>query len=118
MKPQPLVSRVSAYRVPRHPAPISLDLSGNLGPQIPEAVLQPAPTVRSYPVATALEADLAARLSLPAAQVLVTAGADEAIDRICRAWLAPGRVAAVSAPGFVVTEALSLIHISEPTRPY
>ena len=48
--------------------------------------------------------DLAARLGLDAAQVVVTAGADDAIERICRAWLCPGRTAAVTAPGFVVTE--------------
>jgi len=102
--PQPSLRGVSAYTVPRHPAPISLDLSGNLGPRIDPSVLTfSADSLRAYPDARPLEADLAARFGVAPPQVLVSAGADDAIDRICRAVLCPGRVAVVSEPGFVVT---------------
>lgn len=104
ISPQPALSGVSAYSVPRHPAPISLDLSGNLGPQVDPSIIAPGPdALRAYPDARPLEADLAARFSVAPEQVLVSAGADDAIDRICRAMLCPGRVAVVSEPGFVVT---------------
>ena len=40
-----------------------------------------------------IEAALADRFGLAADQVLVTAGADDALDRACRAFLAPDRAA-------------------------
>ena len=104
VRPQPSLRGVSAYRVPRHPAPVTLDLSGNLGPQVDPSIIQVrASSLRAYPDAAPLEAVLAARLGVCAPQVLVSAGADDAIDRICRAVLCPGRVAVVSEPGFEVT---------------
>lgn len=56
--------------------------------------------LRRYPDATALEAALAHRCSVEAARVLVTAGADEAIDRCCRAFLTAGRTMLVPDPSF------------------
>lgn len=104
VRPQPSLRDVSAYRVPRHPAPVSLDLSGNLGPQVDPSIIRVSgSSLRSYPNAEPLEAALATRLGVLSAQVLVSAGADDAIDRICRAVLCPGRVAVVSEPGFEVT---------------
>ena len=56
--------------------------------------------LRRYPDATALEAALAQRCGVDPARVLVTAGADEAIDRCCRAFLAAGRTMLVPDPSF------------------
>ncbi|MEL6345197.1 MAG: histidinol-phosphate transaminase [Myxococcota bacterium] len=101
--PQPTLRRVEAYRVPGHPAPIHLDLSGNLGPQIDLELSLDRQDLRLYPNAKPLEALLSRRLGVSPAQLIVTAGADDAIDRICRSVLCEGRVAVVSDPGFIIT---------------
>ncbi|MEZ4239515.1 MAG: aminotransferase class I/II-fold pyridoxal phosphate-dependent enzyme [Myxococcota bacterium] len=81
------------YRVPRPAGPIDLWLDANEGaPQPPE--------LRRYPDAGPLERQLAARLGLDPAQVLVTAGADDALDRCFRALLDPGDAAVLPVPGF------------------
>ena len=56
--------------------------------------------LRRYPDVTELTAVLAARWGVAPERVIVTAGADEAIDRICRAFLTPGRVLLLPEPSF------------------
>ena len=56
--------------------------------------------LRRYPDARALEATLAGRYDVDASQALVTAGADEAIDRCCRAYLAAGSSILITDPTF------------------
>jgi histidinol-phosphate aminotransferase len=104
--PQPRNAALAAYRRPQHSSAIRLKLDGNEGPAV---TLEPlldtlrlagSELFRRYPDAAALEATLAQRFGVDPAQVLVTAGADEAIDRCCRAFLAPGRTTLIAAPGF------------------
>ena len=59
-----------------------------------------AEALRRYPDARELEADLAARFRVAADQVLVTAGGDDAIDRLCRRCLAGGRELVLTEPTF------------------
>ena len=61
-------------------------------------------SLRRYPDARALEAALARRFGVAPSRVLVTAGADDAIDRCCRAYLAPGRLALLPTPTFEMLE--------------
>jgi len=56
--------------------------------------------LRTYPDAAALERLLAERLGLDPACVLVTAGADDAIDRCCRAFLRERRELVHTEPTF------------------
>jgi len=56
--------------------------------------------LRRYPDVTELTALLAARWGVAPERVVVTAGADEAIDRVCRAFLAPGRTMLLPEPSF------------------
>ncbi len=56
--------------------------------------------LRRYPDASKLEQKLADRLGCAPECVLVTAGADEAIDRVCRAWLGPDREMLLPVPSF------------------
>jgi histidinol-phosphate aminotransferase len=56
--------------------------------------------LRRYPEVAPLEAELAARLGVEANRVIVTAGADGAIDRACRAFLDAGRTMLLSEPSF------------------
>lgn len=102
-------SRLAApYRRRRPPQPIDLWLDGNECAAPPRSLL--AELARSadgellsrYPDASPLERDLAARFGVPPEAVLVTAGADEALDRICRAFLAPDRRALTTTPTFTM----------------
>lgn len=84
---------------------LDLFLDGNEGPSPADdgaAVLAAAgpELLRRYPDASALERELATHLGVPADELLVTAGADEALDRIARAWLGPGRELLLPCPSF------------------
>ncbi len=56
--------------------------------------------LRRYPDASALEADLALRHGVQPDEVLVTAGGDDAIDRLCRRYLQGGRTLNLTVPTF------------------
>lgn len=108
--PPPLtgpVSRIDPATAYHRPASARglLRLDCNEGVLPPQALLATLATadpelLRRYPDVSPLEARLAARLGVEPARVIVTAGADEAIDRACRAFLEPGRVIVVPAPSF------------------
>ncbi len=107
--PVPALAGVRPYHVPRHPAPIDLFLDGNEGLPAPADLLAPLATAdaemaRRYPSAAALEARIAALHGVDPAQVLVTAGADDALDRACRAFLTPGRSLVLPVPTFEMIE--------------
>lgn len=107
--PNPVASVAGAepYRVPVKEGPVRLRLHASEGPPPPPSLLEAMRTRASgvlnhYPDAGSLQALLARRLGLDPAQVLVTAGADEAIDRVCRAYLDAGRGIVLPDPGFEV----------------
>lgn len=105
VRPSPVARQARRYHVPRAAAPIDLHLDGNEGATPPASLYDCLPAagtdpVRRYPDARALEADLAARLGVEPERVIVTAGADETIDRACRALLAPGRTLLLPSPTF------------------
>jgi histidinol-phosphate aminotransferase len=84
---------------------VTLKLDSNEGP-LPSpdllaalATLDPE-TLRRYPDATTLEATLGSRFGVAAERVIVTAGADDAIDRVCRAYLGTGRTMLLAEPTF------------------
>lgn len=90
----------------RSPA-IDLRLDANEGRPPADRVLSAMQRVspeslRRYPDATSLEATLAERLGVDASRVVVTNGGDDAIDRVCRAVLEPGRAMLTHTPGFVM----------------
>jgi histidinol-phosphate aminotransferase len=101
------VSRIdpaAAYQRPPS-APGLLRLDANEGVLPSRALLRDLADadpelLRRYPDVSALEAALAARTGVPPERVLVTAGADEGIDRACRAFLEPGRTMLLAEPGF------------------
>lgn len=109
LSPIPALRGVAPYSV-KPPADSAtapdLILSGNEGARPDLALLAdlatPAllETLRRYPDASALEALLAERLGVTPEQVLCTCGADDALDRACRAFLGPGRGLLVPTPSF------------------
>jgi histidinol-phosphate aminotransferase len=86
-----------------------LRLDSNEGPLPPRALLAELAgadpeMLRRYHDAAALEAALAARVGVAAGRVIATAGADEAIDRACRAFLDRGRTLVLPDPTFELFE--------------
>jgi histidinol-phosphate aminotransferase len=86
-----------------------LRLNSNEGPRAPEALLTDLALLdpellRRYPETAALESALAARLGVSPNRVIVTAGADEALDRIYRAFAGPDRPVLLPEPTFEMLE--------------
>lgn len=105
MRPSPRVAGLAAYRVPGASDSIDLDLRGNEGSRADPSIVAPTPDeLRCYPDARPLQLRLAARWDVEPERVIVTAGGDDALDRVCRAVLAPGREAILPVPGFEMTE--------------
>ena len=104
----PSVSR-AAYRRADTAAGVDLRLDGNEGPPRPE-ILDLARAaidldgIRLYPDPCHLEARLAERMGVDPRSVLVTAGADEALDRACRVFLGPARSLVCPTPTFEMIE--------------
>jgi histidinol-phosphate aminotransferase len=99
--PVPAIATIPGYRVLRHPAPIDLFLDGNEGPMasVPDAALEPD-VLRRYPTCATLEKELADRIGAAPSEVVACAGADDALDRLCRAFLCAGRELVLPTPTF------------------
>lgn len=105
LTPVPAVAGLRPY-VPPQPNPlIDLPLHATERPVLSADLRSysqaiDADSLHRYPDSRALEALLAARLGVPPSHLLVTAGADEAIDRACRAMLTHGRNLLTVTPTF------------------
>ena len=93
------------YKGPTQPEPGVLRLDGNEGNPPPRKLLEDLAVadlsrLRDYPDARPLESEIAERLGVDPARVLVTAGADDALDRVFRAYLAAGRRLILPVPAF------------------
>jgi histidinol-phosphate aminotransferase len=106
-----------------------LRLDSNEGPPPPRALLSDLADadpdlLRRYHDAGALEAALATRFGVGAERVIVTAGADEAIDRACRAFLERGRTLLLPDPTFELFERFATLaggelqRVSWPSGPF
>ena len=86
-----------------------LRLNSNEGPRASRALLADLAAMdpellRRYPDTTAVESALASRLGVSPDRVIVTAGADEALDRIYRAYAGPDRPVLLPDPTFDMLE--------------
>ncbi|MEC7241237.1 MAG: TIGR01548 family HAD-type hydrolase [Myxococcota bacterium] len=98
-----------AYKVPRAPHPIDLRLDGNEGRGPSEKILQAldacsASSIRRYPSCRELESEIAERYGVEPDQVLITAGGDDAIQRLCRVFLDSTRELLLPTPTFEMIE--------------
>jgi histidinol-phosphate aminotransferase len=104
IKPSPRIAGVAAYKPSPGASSASLRLDKNEGRAAPSVLAAlgsvTLETVSRYPDASRLEAKLAKRVGVDPDGLIVTAGADEALDRICRAILAPGREIILPMPTF------------------
>jgi histidinol-phosphate aminotransferase len=93
-----------AAGIPSAAAAIDLRLDGNQG-RAPAAAFaqrlaEDTEWLRGYPLDRSLEQALAARHGVTPDRIFVGAGADDVLDRLCRAVLQPGRTAIVPLPTF------------------
>ena len=117
------VSRIdpaSAYRRPPS-VPGALRLDSNEGVLPSRALLGDLANadpelLRRYPDVSALEAALATRVGVAPERLMVTAGADEGIDRACRAFLEPGRTIVLSDPSFDMFDCSAMLAGGELVR--
>lgn len=104
------------YSVPAHPAPIDVYLASNEGRpaanlSAPERWLPAAHELARYPDHSQLTRALAEKLGVREAELLVTAGADDALFRACTRALGPGREAVVPSPTFeMISRYVELAH--------
>lgn len=95
-----------AYERAPLPAGVRLRLDANEGPEPSlEAMLRAltdagADTLRRYPDPKPFEAALAQHFGVEARQVFIAAGADEVVDRCCRAFLRAGDSMLIADPSF------------------
>jgi histidinol-phosphate aminotransferase len=108
--PRSRFENLRAYQRAPLPPGVRLRLDANEGPLpaldlIMSALHAGGPDVlRRYPDARRFETALAARFGLSAGQVFVAAGADEVVDRCCRAFLPPDAAMVMAEPGFEMFE--------------
>lgn len=85
------------------PANIDLFLDANEGPSLDLTPPPPSPDLlRHYPDSAPLERAIASHYNIDPARVIVTAGGDDAITRICQTFIEPGRSILLHDPTFVM----------------
>jgi histidinol-phosphate aminotransferase len=119
--PTSQVQASAAYTRPQVARPGVLRLDSNEGVSssrelLAELASADVALLRRYPDVAPLEHALAAMLGVDAERVIVTAGADEAIDRICRAYLEPGRTLLLPEPSFDMFDRFAALANGEVTR--
>jgi len=117
------VSRIDPATAYRRPASVPglLRLDSNEGVLPSPALLGDLANadpelLRRYPDGSALETALATRVGVAPERLLVTAGADEGIDRACRAFLEPGRSILLPDPSFDMFDCSAVLAGGELVR--
>ena len=105
MRPASRIRGLEPYRAEEAGPRIDLALDANEGAAPSASLLDvlrsaSAEDLRRYPRAGGLEARIAERWGVAAERVVVTNGGDDAIDRVCRATLEPGRALVSHTPTF------------------
>ena len=119
--PSSRVQSSSAYTRPQVARPGMLRLDSNEGflpsrELLAELASADVELLRRYPDVVPLEQALAAQWGVGAERVIVTAGADEVIDRICRAYLEPGRTLLLPDPSFEMLDRFAALANGDVTR--
>ncbi len=105
--PSRWLDEAEPYEVPSPGIPVDLTLSGNEGASPPGVVMEALRQMNpgqlcSYPDNEPVRKELAKRFDVGSEQIMVTAGADEALNAFCRAYLDPDRNVVLPDPTFVM----------------
>jgi histidinol-phosphate/aromatic aminotransferase/cobyric acid decarboxylase-like protein len=100
---------LSPYTPPAKSSLVDLPLDANEGMPLSDSILEKLSGIdrdqlRRYPNTVMLESALASKFEIEMERVVVTNGADDAIDRVCRIALEPGRELLVHTPTFEMIE--------------
>jgi histidinol-phosphate aminotransferase len=122
LKPRRCIEKMLEYQSPlASPAPdLRLDLNENTSGCSPRVLARlrsiQATTIALYPAREAGEKLVAGFLGLQPAQVLLTNGADEAIDLLCRAYLEAGDEIIFVVPAFAMYEIFAQAEAAKVVR--
>ncbi len=102
VQPVPALEKLPRYSVGRPPfeTDLVLDFNESLEPLPIEGRTADPPSVNLYPWTARLEAQLAQRMGIEADRVIVTCGADDALERSVRSVCCPGRRAVMVKPTY------------------
>jgi HAD superfamily hydrolase (TIGR01548 family) len=102
VEPVPALDRLPHYSVGRPPfaTDLVLDFNESLAPLPVAGATIDLPKINLYPWTRQLEAQLADRLGIDADRVIVTCGADDALERAVRSVCCPGRRAVMVKPTY------------------
>ena len=119
--PSPFVSGLNPYRTSVAESGSVLKLDTNEGPHpskslINELVSEGVDLIRSYPDLRELESLLAGMLEIDPSRVIVTAGADDALERSIRSVLGPGKELVLPVPTFEMLERFATLAGSDITE--
>lgn len=100
---------IRAYSPPTNASPIDLRLDANEGRADPELIRRAldeidVSTINRYPSARDLESLIAEAWGVEPERIVVTNGADDSIERVCKAILDPGAGVLIHDPTFVMIE--------------
>lgn len=100
VEPNPFIAELTPYVIERPGVDpdLVLDFNESLAP--PPALEGPGTPVNRYPDKTPLERAIAGRLGVAPESVLVTCGADDALERTVRVVAGPGRKAVLTTPTY------------------
>lgn len=117
--PKPVVDIDGGYKVPRASAPVDLHLDANEGIPPADSVLgaiESTTALARYPKREELAERLAGFAGVSEDCVFVTNGGDDAIDRLCRAFLDSERSLVVPTPSFEMIERYGALQGAEIRR--
>ena len=102
VEPVPALAQLSRYTVGRPPfeTDLILDFNESLAPLPVTGSRADVPTANLYPWTEQLEAQLGQRLGVEPDRVIVTCGADDALERSVRSVCCPGRRAVMVKPTY------------------
>ena len=102
VEPVPALDRLPQYSVGRPPyeTDLILDFNESLAPLPLDGASPDVPEANLYPWTEKLEAQLAQRLGIGSDRVIVTCGADDALERSVRSVCCPGRRAVMVKPTY------------------
>jgi histidinol-phosphate aminotransferase len=100
IEPNPVVTGLFPYVIDRPgiDPDLILDFNENLAP--PRSLAGSVPPVNRYPDYREIESAIAGRLGVDSERVLITNGADDALERIVRCAAFPGRRAVLTKPSY------------------
>ncbi len=102
LRPLDRVASTHPYQAPSREdaGTLALDANEGLTPHPGLIAALDAAALQRYPSSEGLAAAFSARHGVARERALVTAGVDDALDRLCRAYLDPGRTALFAEPTF------------------